>query len=217
MVPSCLTLETGETIQNPTQLAECFNKFFSSCYLTEVTEITHDDLLAEQSHANDRCTVDGFPKRLQSIDVKLSDVYAQLKRLKASSVPGTDGLPPTLLQNGGPDLPLLIMNLFTSSLCSGVVPIQWKRTVVVPHYKSGRRDSVNNYRGIHHTSHLLRALERVIKKPLVEHIVKFNLVDDRQYGFLSKRSITTCQAHFLHRIADIHNTGKAAILVYLDI
>ena len=216
-VPSCLTLESGETIRNPIQLAECFNKFFSSCYLNQVTEITYDDLLSEQSNANDRCTDDGLPELLQSIDVKLSDVNTQLKRLKASSVPGTDGLPPTILQNGGPDVPLLIMNLFTSSLGSGVVPIQWKHTIVVPHYKSGRRDSVNSYRGIHHTSHLLRALERVIKTTLVEHIIKFNLVDDRQYGFLSKRSITTCQAHFLQRIADIHNTGKAAILVYLDI
>jgi len=153
----------------------------------------------------------------QPISVSLSDVITQLNALRDSSTPGPDGLPPTLLKNGGSDLPLLITLLINKSLESGYVPNQWKTSIIIPHWKSGSRFHVGNYRGIHHTCHLTRVVERIIKYRLEQHFLSNGLISTQQYGFLAKRSVMGCQYNFFSKIAAAHNEGMSIVIFYLDI
>ena len=115
----------------------------------------------------------------------------------------------------GPNI--VIYNLFSISLCFCTVPVQRKHTVVTPRWKDGARTSIENYRGIHHTYHLSRVLERIVKIQVIEHFLSNGLLSERQYGFIAKRSSPACQAEFLSLLANACNENKAAIIIYLDI
>lgn len=112
---------------------------------------------------------------------------------------------------------LVITKLFNLSLLLGVFPTQWKRSIVVPRWKGGSRTSVDSYRGIHHTPHLSRVFERLLKERLLKHLILNNVIDERQYAFIAKRSVAGCQTAFLHHIANAHNDGQSAIILFLDI
>ena len=206
-LPNAIESATGELLTQPADMAEIFNKYFSSVY--QASSSTLPSYPVETTRSTSR--------QLSSLSVSLADVVSQLRFLKASSFPGPDGIPPAFLKNGGPDIPVLLLKLFNLSLNSGVIPSQWKCTTVIPRWKAGSRKSVNSYRGIHHTPHIIRILERILKPILLSHFLSNDLISKNQYGFLMRRSTASCQYHFLATIAEAHNKGLATIIIYLDI
>ena len=200
----------GSLTNDPQAICESLNEYFASCYSPpkNLPSAAFDLITASvsDSHAPLRC-----------ITVTPFETLKQLQCLKSSCIPGPDGIPSIPLKYGGPDLPLLLSNLFSLSLDQGVVPKQWKLSLITPRYKSGSRNLASSYRGIHHTSLLSRVLERIIKAPLIEHLKSLNLVSDRQYGFLSRRSVISCQLDFFNLISSAYDCGKQILVVFLDI
>ncbi len=122
-----------------------------------------------------------------------------------------------MLKLGGPDIPLLLLNLFSLSLSSSQVPMQWKHSIVTPLHKSGTRFDVQNYRPINHTSLLSKIFERIIKSALMQHINSNNLIHKSQHGFLHSRSSTSCQLDFLNHVTSMVDSGSCLIIVFLDL
>ena len=60
-------------------------------------------------------------------------------------------------------------------------------------------------------------LERIIKAQLISFMLSTDLIAENHYGFLAKRSVASCQTHFLNILATAHNDGLSAIIIYLDI
>ena len=71
------------------------------------------------------------------------------------------------------------------------VPIQWLSAIVVPIHKSGPTSDPNNYRPISLTSACCRAMERIINKEILNHLLKYNLISHHQHGFIKRRSTCT--------------------------
>jgi hypothetical protein len=202
-----LKLPDGTICSSPEELCKVANSFFSSCYTPP-----HPSPL--QNHAS---IMNVNSVSLENIPLTMSNIRAQLCALKVSSTPGPDGMPSIPLSQGGPDIPLLLYHLFSASLKQGVVPSQWKISVVYPHFKSGSRTSIDSYRGIHHTSLLSRILERIIKSELTKYFHANHHISDRQYGFLSRRSTACCQVDFLNSVSAGYEANLGLIMVYLDI
>ena len=205
-----LQTSDGTLCSTPLAISESMNLFFSSCYTGDL-EATKILCLSDDSQ------IDAPTVTLSTIPIKLPDVYTQLRTLKPSAIPGPDGIPATLLINGETDIPLLLHHLYTVSLEHGVIPKQWKLSTVTPRYKSGPRIAASSYRGIHHTSLLLRVLERMIKPYLIKHFHSRKLVSPRQHGFLSRRSTSTNLTDFFEVITSAYEAGHAIVLIYLDI
>lgn len=211
-----LKLADGTLTNNSIIICETFNSFFASCYSLPFEPEPSSSRLPHPLTCHPISPNDA-PALLDMIHISLQDVSTQLRALKASSVPGPDGLPSIPLIQGGNDLPLLLHHLFVSSMKQGLFPLQWKQSVVTPRYKSGPRTAADSYRGIHHTSLISRIFERTIKSPLTKHLVFHNLISDRQYGFLLRRSTTSCQTDFFDLLSSAHEAGSSIIIVYLDI
>ena len=78
--------------------------------------------------------------------------------------------------------------MFNFSLEEGVVPLEWKEANTIPLVNKGSR---NNYRPVSLTSVICKLLERLIKDHLVDFLVKNNLINPSQHGFLKARSCLT--------------------------
>ena len=104
--------------------------------------------------------------------------------------------------------------LFNKSLRLGIFPGDWKLANIVPIFKKGKRDFVENYRPISLLPVISKVLERCVLTGLRDHIS--HLISREQHGFLSGRSCVTQLTSVLHYIGGKLDGGKQIDIIYLD-
>ena len=108
---------------------------------------------------------------------------------------------------------LLIIN---ESLNTGHVPKDWKIANVTPIFKSGNKNSAENYRPISITSIVSRIIEKKIKNDLTKFLEGNLLIRDSQHGFRSGRSCLTNLLEFAEFICNELDSGNAVDVIFLD-
>ncbi|KAF2356006.1 hypothetical protein FHG87_013241, partial [Trinorchestia longiramus] len=73
--------------------------------------------------------------------------------------------------------------IFNRSLEIGINPEDWKRANVTPIFKTGNKQTPNNYRPISLTSVINKSIERLLKVRIRKHLNDQNLITDTQHGF----------------------------------
>jgi len=81
------------------------------------------------------------------------------------------------------ELAYLLFRLFREFLDEGNVPKDWKSGNMTPIYKKGSRTSVDNYRPVSLTSVICKVMERLLRKPLLDHMFDNDFISDWQHGF----------------------------------
>ena len=138
----------------------------------------------------------------ESLDAEISEeeINKAMDRLKKNKAPGEDEVTAELL--------CLSKNLIFPYLCKifnkifelGVFPIQWGIAIVIPLYKSGDRDSCDNYRGISLLSVTSKIYTSIINNRLYNWAELNNKINEEQAGF--RRHYSTVDHIFtLHSIA----------------
>ena len=78
------------------------------------------------------------------------------------------------------------------------------------------RNKSENYRPVSLTSVICKLLERLIKDHMVEFLVKHQLLNSSQHGFLKARSCLTNMLCFLEEITKWIDVGSPVDIIYLD-
>jgi len=86
----------------------------------------------------------------------------QLRDLKVKKATGLDGIPARFLRDNGAVIALTVTFLVNLSLSTGSVPKEWKKARIVPLYKSGGQENMDNYRPISILPLLSKILEKVV-------------------------------------------------------
>ena len=81
-----------------------------------------------------------------------------------------------------------LTHIINSSLSSGIFPDKLKIAKVIPIYKNGDKENVNNYRPISLLSSLSKIFEKIIYKRTYNYLTKTSFFSNAQYGFLKNRS-----------------------------
>jgi Reverse transcriptase (RNA-dependent DNA polymerase) len=71
------------------------------------------------------------------------------------------------------------------------LPPDWLRAFITPVFKKGDTSSPLNYRPIALTCAICKIMEVIVKDQLLNYILRHNLINKHQQGFLSKHSRTT--------------------------
>ena len=124
----------------------------------------------------------------------------KVKTMKDNKSPGVDGMPPNLLKEIVEQISISLAKCFNLSLEEGIVPSEWKEANITPLFKKGSRNKLENYRPVSLTSVVCKLLETVIREHMVEFLVKHNLIDTSQHGFLKARSCLTNLLCFFEEI-----------------
>ena len=125
---------------------------------------------------------------LSTISVNEELIIDVIKELSCNSAAGPDGVPVSLLKNSSVELAKPLNIFFNHSINTGQVLSTWKEAAVVPIYKGGDRSLAKNYRPISLTSAMMKVLERLIRKQLVNFLSVHNLFNPNQHGFRHGRS-----------------------------
>lgn len=120
------------------------------------------------------------------IDFSPQNVYQYLCRLPNKVSTNKEGITQIALKNSAVSIALPLSLLFTESYNSGLIPLQWKESFVVPIFKSGKRSDPSNYRPISLTSTICRLMEKILTDAIRNRFA-CNF-DVNQFGFISRRS-----------------------------
>ena len=127
-------------------------------------------------------------------------IAQKIKKMKDNKSPGVDGIPPKLLKEIVEQISTPLAKLFNFSIEEGIVPSEWKETNITPLFKKGSRNKPENYRPVGLTSVVCKLLETIVRDRMVEFLVKHQLINTSQHGFLKASSCLTNLLCFLEEI-----------------
>ena len=109
--------------------------------------------------------------------------------LDLSKASGPDCIPVVVLKNCEPELSYTLAELFNQCLKESCFPDCWKVSSVVHVFKNvGKRSTAKNYRPVSLLSVVSKVFEKLVNNRIVDHLEKYGLFSDFQYGCRSSQS-----------------------------
>ena len=163
-----------------------------------------------------------FPSRtdrkLHNISTNPKIVKKVITNLDSSKASGPDCIPVVVLKNCEPELSYILAKLFNKCLKESCFPDCWKVCSVVPVFKNaGERSMAKNYRPVSLLSVVSKVFVKLVNNRIVDHLEKYGLFSDFQYGFRSSRSTADFLTVVSGRIARALNRSEATRAVAFDI
>ena len=114
--------------------------------------------------------------------------------------------------------PLLkpLAHLVSLSLRTGYVPPEWKRAKICPVHKKDSVDTPSHYRPISLLPSVSKVIEKVVCNRLYDHMNRWNLFYDLQYGFRAKRSCEDLLIKFMDLVNRAKRDNKYFLSVMVD-
>ena len=153
---------------------------------------------------------------LHDIDITEEEILKTLKGLPNNSSAGPDGIPTRLLKELANDLTKPLLILFRHSLDTGSPLETPYKATVTPIHKGGDKASPQKYRPVCLTSHIVKVLERILRKHIVDHLEQSNLMNKNQHGFRSKHSTLSQLIAFYDQVINKLDKGSTIDAIYID-
>ena len=99
---------------------------------------------------------------LHEQEIPVEMVLTSIKQLDINKATGSDEIPMRLLKETANQIAPSLTMLFNKSLRLGIFPEEWKLANIVPIFKKGKRDFVENYRPIFLLPVISKVLERCV-------------------------------------------------------
>ena len=190
-----------QTASVDSEKARLFNEYFFSVFLKD-------------EHSGLTCPPIDNTHLLQDIEISTTEVHEILSTLDITKAPGIDGISPAVLRHCAAPLLIPVCHLFTSSIITGKIPLQWCTHCITPIHKSGSKTLVNNYRPISLLCIISKVLERIIYNRIMNFTM--NTFTPFQFGFLPKRSTLQQLILFTERLLDGKNNKNDVDVIYMD-
>ena len=140
-----------------------------------------------------------------------------MSELKANKSPGPDSMHPHVMKELVEVLVNPLYLIFQLSIKLGKIPTAWKLANVSAIYKNiGSKHCPENFRPISRTSIACKILESIIREAILAYIKDNPILSDKQFGFLSGRSIVLQLLRVIDRWTEILDNGGVIDAIFCD-
>jgi hypothetical protein len=215
-------LINGSTINDPQIMANHFNKFFTSMPSKIVEQIIPIDQnnvpnFAENFFKNPPGNDDIPSLNLAGVSVTPGEIIDATNILSPKKSQDMNGVFLFFIKKFINLLANPLAHVFTCSLKHGHVPNQLKIAKVVPIYKSGDRQSMDNYRPISLLSNYSKILEKIVAIRLTNFLDAQKILSDHQFGFRKAHSTLHPLIHFMNKITSNLSAKKHTLAIFCDL
>ena len=127
-------------------------------------------------------------------------ILKTVQNMKNKSSKGFDGISNRMLKDMIPVIVRPLCIIFNKSIKENTFPDSLKLARVIPLYKSGAKDVLDNYRPISLLPVFSKILEKFVFKAVMSHMESNNLIYSRQFGFRVNHSTSDAIFSFLYDI-----------------
>jgi hypothetical protein len=165
----------GNHVENPSHIAEAFNNFF----------VNIGQVLDKNIPTTSSVPTQFIPKNYTiniflnpTTDLEITKIISNLK----DCATGWDKIPSSILKDSKAILSPILAHIINNSLLTGIFPSELKIANVIPIFKSGNLEEINNYRPVS----LLTIMSKIYEKVFYTRLINF-LNDQIFFMFKDKR------------------------------
>lgn len=196
---------------NPELSINNVNNFFA----TIGSELAHK-ISVRQGQENFTCTSynQGSFVLLNTTEAEIESV---ILNLKSDCSVGWDGISAKGLKAIKDVVVPPLTYLINSSLSTGVFPDALKKSLVIPIYKAGRRNCVNNYRPISILTTISKVFEKIINVRLINYLESKKILSCAQFGFRKRKSTDDAIHEYVNFIVNKLDNKEKCLTIFLDL
>ena len=200
-------------ITQPNEICSAFNNYFSSIgqKLVDLLPVT-DDTNGFASYMDKPVVNSMFCD-----PVERGELVKLITSLNPNKSSGPDDIHPKIVRDVAIIVAEPLRHIFNLSLTSGVVPDALKVAKVVPVFKKGDAKLASNYRPISLLSVFDKILERTVYNRVYGFFIKYNILNQHQFGFRKKHSTVMALMEVIDKILEGLDRGEAVAAIYLDL
>ena len=143
--------------------------------------------------------------------------YEGVYRNRKTGIRGYDEISAKIVKSSINAIVSPLCNIFNSSLEKGIFPNALKIAKVIPIYKNGSKNMLNNHRPISILSIFSKILEKIVYDKLTSFIEKHNILHNKQFGFRKGYSTTHALIELTDKIAKAFEKKHIVISLFLDL
>ena len=211
-IPNNLNTENG-VIHNHERMAELFNDFFINVGKNLADAIKPIESQQSQSVSSAPSSLKSFYISSTTED-EVAALISSLSNKKAKRVGDIDTFYVKISKH---IISPLLCKLFNFAITQGIYPNALKLAEVIPIYKKGDVNNVNNYRPISILSQFNKIFEKLISCRLTQFLEKFNLLSDHQFGFRKNYSTAYAINNIYDKIIKNIDKDQFSCCLFLDL
>jgi hypothetical protein len=207
-MPSRVIINEKES-KNKRDISNKFNNYFAN--------------IGEDLASKIQCPNNSFKSYLTGSQCSFSfneltqdELETAMKSIKIKS-PGIDDISCKVVIDVFEEIRNPIYQIFNSSVTTGIVPDKLKISKIIPIYKSGETDSLNNYRPISILSVFSKLLERIIYNKLNKYLKTNQIINRGQYGFQKQHATEHAILDLSNRISKSFKQKKFTLGIFIDL
>lgn len=209
----------------PLKIANEFVTYFSKVGPNLANVIKQNHVSSNGPYSNDTCfqRYAESPASTPSIPsiffspISTSELDAFISTLRETSASGIDNIHVTTIKVSRNYIVEPLAHIFNLCLTSGVFPSVLKTAVVIPIYKSGEKNTPQNYRPISILTHFSKLLEKCIKARLLKFLESHSLLSPNQFGFRPKKSTSDAIFKLTRNLYNSLDSGLRTLAIYIDL
>ena len=204
----------NETVTSKQEIANGFCKFFSTIANKLKSKAFPFKNLV---WGNKKAEVYFEKHQFQFKEVTGCDILKRLKGLKRKCAVGLDEISASFLKDTAFVIAKPLAHVINLSLKHGIFPAHLSKAKVTPIFKSGNKESFDNYRPISVLSAISKIFEKCVHSQIMDHLENNKLLSTQQFGYRRRRSTDLASVCFLDQIRQAMDEGKLTGAVYVDL
>ena len=137
--------------------------------------------------------------------------------MNCSSASGEDGICMRVVRLSFDVICTIFLHLVNASITQSEVTSSWKRSLVLPIFKSGDNTQPSIYRLISIVPVIAKIVERAVHQQLYDYLSSNHLLSSSQHGFRPRHSTETALTTISDEILPANDRGEISLLCLLDL
>ena len=194
-------------------VADEFGKFYSTVGLKLTNKIHETNPSINDYLSNIKTN----PNTMYLHPITPTEILRYIDRLPSKNSSGHDSISNIFLKAIKHSIKIPLTQIFNLSISTGVFPENMKIAEVIPLFKKGALDNMENYRPISLLITISKLLEKSIYKRLYNFINNNNIFYSKQYGFRSNHSCEQAIQDLYGQLINSKEEGLNSISIFLDL
>ena len=153
-------------------------------------------------------------------ELEEEEIGKAVLRLKLGKAVGIDSIPMEAWRFGGEAIKKGLVEVIRKVWKKGILPEEWRKSIVVPLYKRGDVEKVGNYRGISLLCSAYKIYAEILRNRLDKEVEEKGLLPESQAGFRRQRSTLDniyTLTHIIQREQNKEKDDKKIYALFIDL
>lgn len=199
-------------VSEPYEVCELFASYFSTVAEYKVAEHFGQNMSLPCTLATEK---NKFEFSIEPVTEQ--EIRNIINGLKNENSCGVDDISLFILKQISDHVLCSLVYLINQSFHQGCFPDVFKIARVIPLFKKGCSENIDNYRQISVLSTLSKIIEKAFHVRIVDFIEKNNILTPSQHGFRASKSIETASCHLLNYVYSCLDAGKYVVSMFFDL